>query len=83
VSSFLAASKIAAAAFVRIWRFIHPCEFGADLSGARHFLVFFVEHPLAPTTEQAFGWLQLAVVPVSPVRTNPNHTNNERQDETQ
>ena len=31
VSSFLAASNVAAAAFVRIWRFIHPCKFGADL----------------------------------------------------
>ena len=31
VSSFFAASKITTAAFIRIWRLIHPCEFGADL----------------------------------------------------
>jgi len=31
VSSFCAASKVATAAFVRIWRLVHPCEFGADL----------------------------------------------------
>src|SRR5262249_30824220 len=41
VSSFLAASKVATAALVWIWRFCDPCEFGADLVdrgiGARHF----------------------------------------------
>jgi len=30
VSSFMTASDVAAAAFVRIWRFIDPSEFGAD-----------------------------------------------------
>jgi len=34
VSSFFTASKIATAAFVWIWRFIHPCEFGADFIDA-------------------------------------------------
>src|SRR5262245_51361056 len=41
VSSFLAAPEIATAAFVWIWRFVHPSESGADLVdlgvGARHF----------------------------------------------
>jgi hypothetical protein len=32
VSSFFAASNVAATAFVRIWRFIDPSEFGAILS---------------------------------------------------
>ena len=35
VPSFLAAAKIAIAALVRIWRFIDPREFGADLFGLR------------------------------------------------
>ena len=30
VSSFLAASDIAAATLLRIWRLIHPCEFCAN-----------------------------------------------------
>jgi hypothetical protein len=39
VCSLLTAPEIATAAFVRIWRFIHPREFGSDVvnvTGARH-----------------------------------------------
>jgi hypothetical protein len=35
VSSLLAAPQIAAAALVRIWRFIHPRGFGEDLFDIR------------------------------------------------
>ena len=31
VSSLFTALKVAAAAFVRVWRFVNPCEFSADL----------------------------------------------------
>jgi hypothetical protein len=35
VSSFLTAPEIATAAFIRIWRLVDPCEFGADFVDGR------------------------------------------------